>query len=186
MNKNGFPVFDEIILLPVSIETTFEKRDFRLFTEVFSLWQRYAERASDLIDQVFQSSLLRCSHCDTAHTSNHKSSARFQSSLLRCFYCDQEIPVEPGHATANFNPLYWGAFIVTHQTGVDCSCDAISILFTEVLLLWPYPSMATVWMTCLDFNPLYWGAFIVTAEIYVKKYTLKISILFTEVLLLWP
>ena len=36
----------------------------------------------------FQSSLLRCSHCDSDENEDLDADDKFQSSLLRCFHCD--------------------------------------------------------------------------------------------------
>ena len=45
----------------------------------------------------FQSSLLRCFHCDDyADDWTDKLSGQFQSSLLRCFHCDMRKPFASG------------------------------------------------------------------------------------------
>ena len=89
-------------------------------------------------EELFQSSLLRCSYCDSKAASPTTSGRKgFQSSLLRCSYCDG----------------YWG--------GGSGEGTNVSILFTEVFLLWLLTSKRSS-VPSLRFNPLYWGVLIVT------------------------
>ena len=64
--------------------------------------------------EAFQSSLLRCSHCDRLppHLPTHK--LPFQSSLLRCSHCDD----------------------TKRKTQKPVNIIVVSILFTEVFSLW--------------------------------------------------
>src|SRR5690606_16321958 len=66
----------------------------------------------------FQSSLLRCSHCDFQSSgSTSPQSPLFQSSLLRCSYCD-----------------------IVFNVSASTPNDLVSILFTVVFLLLPVSS----------------------------------------------
>ena len=156
-------LFTEVFLLWHCLATreVIKKAVSILFTEVFLLWQR-SETKDRERGRSFQSSLLRCSYCDYQSASRLPRWLPFQSSLLRCSYCDAQKDEFVTANAAGFNPLYWGVLIVTNDGDVPAfSLFLVSILFTEVFLLW---RTTPDWFRVIfcSFNPLYWGVLIVT------------------------
>ena len=177
---------------------------------MFLLWHRlyYIYRPAD----KFQSSLLRCSYCDSLTKKPIDLSITFQSSLLRCSYCDA-IHHRGRIVHRLVSILFTEVFLLwRHQSAPrnDSRVLCVSILFTEVFLLW-LPTGITpceIWkefqsslLRCsycdgllpwfssgshMCFNPLYWGVLIVTIRRGDRRTGDDVSILFTEVFLLWP
>ena len=119
----------------------------------------------------FQSSILRCSYCDnTAKCAPLNGFVEFQSSILRCSYCDDEDLRTYAKDLFGFNPLYWGVLIVTCSgTAWRERFESVSILFTEVFLLWQHSAQEISECDQPSFNPLYWGVLIVTPIWTSKK-----------------
>ena len=158
------PLYWGVSLWPFESNSPFPKLIVSiLFIEVFLLW-RGRKRSGTIGGGLFQSSLLRCFHCDQQQRDGLLR--YFQVSILftEVLLLWRNWPLRKRRRKPiGFNPLYWGAFIVTTV------------------------AMRNIIIKSVSFNPLYWGAFIVTfpAFPFVRRDTVKVSILFTEVLLLW-
>ena len=85
-----------------------------------------------------------------------------------------------------FNPLYWGVLIVTFCSGLRRRISLyVSILFTEVFLLWPSYKMGKV-RRISEVSILFTEVFLLWRQSKaVERNDLMVSILFTEVFLLW-
>ena len=157
-----------------------------LFIEVFPLWHPVLSGYKS--DPGFQSSLLRCFHCDGKIETVRLLLIEFQSSLLRCFHCDFGRRQLWSCGASRFNPLYWGVSIVTladdrfgdeysevsilfievfplwrlTATSIRYGWQTVSILFIEVFPLWRRQTEPHSTPLERRFNPLYWGVSIVT------------------------
>ena len=138
-------------------------------------------------DTGFQSSLLRCFHCDSQEQQGVSQSLNtFQSSLLRCFHCDFLGRPKPPQSWRSFNPLYWGVFIVTAITvkPTGTSISSFNPLYWGVFIVTSH-RLKSLKSHLFSFNPLYWGVFIVTFVMKLIPNVLRVSILFIEVFSLW-
>ena len=142
---------------------------------------------SENLSHTFQSSLLRCSHCDTRLLLGTNDPGSFNPLYWGVLIVTSD-RISSAHFTCFcFNPLYWGVLIVTTKAKGRRATTAVSILFTEVFLLWlreirrdlkmEDPEFQSSLLRCSycdrdwllgkpggahRFNPLYWGVLIVT------------------------